>query len=122
MSAQPQPQFAPALQPLWGSVGSTGVVNLDDVSNVEFQGSIVKLKGFDDPVLNPNTAKVSASLPIEKVQAIVRYEVTPDPGLITDQLGIALRIYCRRGHGDIQAKLIRVPIPSSPTLSWKKTR
>src|SRR5690348_2176599 len=116
MSAQPQPQFAPALQPLWSSVGSAGVVNLDDVSNVEFQGCIVKLKGLDIPV-NHKAAKASANLPIEKVQAVVRYEVTPDPGLIADEAGIALRIYCRRGHGDIQAKLIRVPIPTAPTSS-----
>jgi hypothetical protein len=116
MSAQPQPQFASALQPLWNSVGSAGIVNLDDVPNVEFQNSIVKLKGFD-VIVNSKAARVSANFPIEKVQAVVRYEVTPDPGLIADEAGIALRIYCRRGHGDIQAKLIRVPIPSSPTSS-----
>lgn len=114
MSAQPQ--LVPAPNPLWSSVGSTGIVNLDDMNNVQFLGTIVKLKGSDGPVIT-TAEKPTTVITTPKVQAVVRYEITPDPGLIAEQAGIALRVYCRRGSGDIQAKLIRVGIPTAPVPS-----
>jgi hypothetical protein len=74
------------------------------------------LKGSDDPVLHP-AAKAPVGFGGPKVDAIIRYEVTPDPGLIAGIVGVRLRIYCRRGSGDIHAKLIRVGIPSSQVPS-----
>ncbi len=126
MSAKPQ--VAPAIHPqsipikqLWSCIGSAGIVNLDDMENVEFSGAIVKLRGTD-PTKSSAKAKVESVFPEQKIQAVIRYELEPVRGLLPSNLfGMAMQIYGRRGSGDIQAKLIAVTIPTVPTAAPTET-
>jgi PASTA domain len=115
MSAQPQ--VASAHEQLWSSVGSAGVVNINDIGKVEFTGALVKLQGSDTTQAQTVTTEAIV-IGTTRIQAVIRYEITPVRGLVSSgPIGIALQIYGRRGDGDIQARLMAVSIPKVPTIS-----
>jgi hypothetical protein len=108
---------------LWSSVGSAGTVNPPDIGKVLLVGSIAQLGGGRGGVVTgPRevAAVVSAGVAAgPETQAVIRYAVTA-VNVASDSISnVALEIVCRRGSGQITARLVQVsfvsindPVPS----------
>jgi hypothetical protein len=103
---------------LWSSVGSAGTVNPPDAGKVVLVGSLVQL-GAMGGVINPSegtaVARTFGSGP--ETQAVIRYNVTAVDGIFgsTPVFSAYLGILCRRGSGQIAARLVQVSLPPTDT-------
>jgi hypothetical protein len=94
-------------------VGSTGVVDVADLPKVEFRGSVVRLHGIY--LANAPPEPMIAGTPgIVKTQAVIRYQVAPN--VIVPGTNYGMNLFCRRGYGDIAARVIQIyrPTPEAP--------
>ena len=104
---------------LWSCVGSAGTVGVTDVAKVDFAGPVVKLHGVD--IVGPLETHAElkpqsqSGIVFPHVQAVIRYGVTPVDGLgqLVDSSHLwDLRVYCRPGRGQVDVKLMQLPIPA----------
>jgi hypothetical protein len=95
---------------VWSSAGSTGTVDVDDVAKVQFSGSIVRLHGTNLVIAANDVERRGAGVqtPTE-VRAVIRYQVAPN----VFEIGVlyALNLLCRRGSGEISARLVLINRP-----------
>ncbi len=100
--------------------GSLGIVDVRDVSKVEFDGPVARLAGgFSGPTNTEGAAEVEAHAAArvpgrEKASATIRYPVPDRIGQAT--VGVwAIIIRWRGGDGNVTAKLIETPVPEYPS-------
>lgn len=113
--------------PVWSSAGSAGTVDVADISKVQFNGSVVRLPGIylsreDAATVESVIERTERAAPViaaeggeggERVavgliqmQATIRYQIAPN--IFTEPNLYTLNLFCRRGGGEITAKLIWV--------------
>jgi hypothetical protein len=94
-------------------------VDVADVAKVDFAGPAVKLHGVD--IVGPLETHAElkpqsqSGIVFPHIQAVIRYDVTAVDGLeqlVKPSYVWDLHVYCRPGRGQVDVKLMQLPIPA----------